>query len=352
MQSLASGNVQAAYGCYQSATRVAPDLADAWYMLGGVHVMVGQGGAALPFFERAVALQPGHAEAWFEMGNVQLSQMQPHLAERSLATAVRALRSVAIGGGGGGGRASEARGVVASMPADALLATVLSNLGNAQLELGRAAEAAARYEESVATGAPLCIAVNGLSNALEAQGKHDAAVAACVRGARLLPSCDLAFYNRGRLLRAAASRQAEAASAHREAVRLAPQNAQYVNAYGTALQSEDNRRAARAYRDALALAPAWSAPYRNLGLLEYEEGRSVAALELFATVVRLEPTSAETYADMGTAHLERRDLLLSLREYERALQLQPTNALAHANLVYLRTKLRDWTGDQPRPSCA
>ena len=65
--------------------------------------------------------------------------------------------------------------------------------------------------------------------------------------------------------------------------------------------------------------------------------------------VRLDPYSAETYADMGTAYLARRELLASQREYERALQLQPANALAHANLVYLRTKLCDWTGRPPPP---
>ena len=67
--------------------------------------------------------------------------------------------------------------------------------------------------------------------------------------------------------------------------------------------------------------------------------------------MRLEPHSAETYADMGTAYLARRELLASQAEYERALQLQPANALAHANLVYLRTKLCDWTGPlAPRPA--
>ena len=65
-----------------------------------------------------------------------------------------------------------------------------------------------------------------------------------------------------------------------------PGNALYLNAYGTALQSEDNKGAAHAYRQALRLAPRWSAPYRNLGLLDYEEGRSDAALKLFGTVVR------------------------------------------------------------------
>ena len=63
--------------------------------------------------------------------------------------------------------------------------------------------------------------------------------------------------------------------------------------------------------------------------------------------VRLDPLSAETYADMGTAYLARRELLASQREYELALQLQPANALAHANLVYLRTKLCEWTGRSP-----
>ena len=287
---LARGDPQAAFACYQSAARAEPGLAGAWYMQGGVYVMVGRGGEALRFFEHAVALQPLHAEAWFEMGNVLLSQGQPHLAERALVAAAHALRTAAEAGGGdgGGGGGGNGRGVVAGLPDEQLHATVLSNLGNALLEQGRGAEAEARYEEAVRV-APLCIAYNGLSNALEGQGKHGEASAACLRGARALPSCDLAYYNLGRLLRAAQSRQAEAAAAHKEAVRLVPDNALYLNAYGTALQSEDNKGAARAYRQALLLAPRWSAPYRNLGLHDYEEGNSDAALKLFGTVVRAAP---------------------------------------------------------------
>jgi len=287
-EALARGDPQAAFACYQSAARVEPGLAGAWYMQGGVYVMVGRGDEALRYFEHAVALQPLHAEAWFEMGNVLLSQARPQLAERALVAAARALRTAAEAGGGGGGGGGSGRGVVAGLADEQLHATVLSNLGNALLEQGRGAEAEGRYEEAVGV-APLCIAYNGLSNALEGQAKHAEARAACLRGARVLPSCDLAYYNLGRLLRAAQSRPAEAAAAHKEAVRLAPANALYLNAYGTALQSEDNKGAARAYRQALLLAPQWSAPYRNLGLLDYEEGRSDDALKLFGTVVRAAP---------------------------------------------------------------
>ena len=43
-------------------------------------------------------------------------------------------------------------------------------------------EAEGRYEEAVGV-APLCMAYNGLSNALEGQAKHAEARAACLRGA-------------------------------------------------------------------------------------------------------------------------------------------------------------------------
>ena len=214
-EALARGEAQVAFACYQSAARLAPGLAGAWYMQGGVYVMVGQGGEALRFFEHTVALQPLHAEAWFEMGNVLLSQGQLRPAEQALVAAARALRTAAVAGSGGGGSkrggggGRKGRGVVAGLPNDKLHATVLSNLGNALLEQGRAAEAEGRYEEAVAV-APLCIGFNGLSNALEGQAKHGEARAACLRGAHALPSCDLAYYNLGRLLRAAASHQAEA----------------------------------------------------------------------------------------------------------------------------------------------
>ena len=59
----------------------------------------------------------------------------------------------------------------------------------------------------------------------------------------------------------------------------------------------------------------WSAPYRNLGLIEYEASRSKRALHFFRKTVALEPTSADTYCDMGTAHLELGEHVAALTQY-------------------------------------
>ena len=94
---------------------------------------------------------------------------------------------------------------------------------------------------------------------------------------------------------------------------------------------------------ALRIAPQWSSPYRNLGLLDVEAGgRAREALGWFEATVALEPDSAETYTDMGTARLELGELDAAMAEYRTSLSLNPSNALAHANYVYLATKLCKW----------
>lgn len=185
-----------------------------------------------------------------------------------------------------------------------LLPTVLNNLGNVLLDQQRPAEAHAHYVHAAALEPPVCLVFNGLSNALEGLGRFNEAVAACKRGVHRLPSCDLAYYNLGRLLRSA-ERNEEAPLAYRVAVALSPREPRYINGLGTAMHGAGRVvEAGAAYHLAAQLAPEWSAPCRNLGLLDFEAKRLRKALIWFRKTVTIEPMSAETYTDMGTAYLE------------------------------------------------
>ena len=90
----------------------------------------------------------------------------------------------------------------------------------------------------------------------------------------------------------------------------------YVNGLGTALHAAGRGEEARAaYLAALRIEPSWAAPYRNLGLVEYEAGgRAREALRWFGHTVALDPASAETYTDMGTARLELGELPAAMAE--------------------------------------
>lgn len=50
-----------AHNCYYAAALASPAWAEAWYMAGGMYVVVGQSEPAMPFFNRALAADPTHS---------------------------------------------------------------------------------------------------------------------------------------------------------------------------------------------------------------------------------------------------------------------------------------------------
>jgi protein O-GlcNAc transferase len=309
-------------------------------MAGGMFVVAGQAQQAIPFFDKALAARPDHANALFELANAHLGRADPHTAEPYYVRSAAAFRRVL---------ASPTALAHEKRQAE-LLPTVLSNLGNTYLDLQRAREAIAVYEEAAASHPPTCLPFNGLSNAYEGEGRFLEALAASRRAIQMLPStCHLAYYNLGRMLKAS-EQHTEAPAAYAIAVAIKPSDHQYVNGHGTALHAAGRlEEAVKAYKTATQLAPTWSSPYRNLGLLEYEQGgRSRQAIGWYRQTLALDPTSAETYCDMGTALLELGELAPAMKEYSHALTLNPSNPLAHANHLYLATKLCEWREHEAR----
>jgi protein O-GlcNAc transferase len=309
-------------------------------MAGGMFVVAGQAQQAIPFFDKALAARPDHANALFELANAHLGRADPQAAEPYYVRSAAAFRRVL---------ASPTAHAHEKRKAE-LLPTVLSNLGNTYLDLQRAREAIAVYEEAAASHPPTCLPFNGLSNAYEGEGRFLEALAASRRAIRMLPStCHLAYYNLGRMLKAS-EQHMEAPAAYAMAVAIKPSDHQYVNGHGTALHAAGRlEEAVKAYKTATQLAPTWSSPYRNLGLLEYEQGgRSRQAIGWYRQTLALDPTSAETYCDMGTALLELGELAPAMKEYSHALTLNPSNPLAHANHLYLATKLCEWRDHEAR----
>ena len=319
-----SQDVGGAFECFEASARSDETNAEAWYMAGGMYVVGGQPQHASPFFGRALSLKPDYADAWFEAGNAGLGTERYTEAEHAFQQAAR---------------------FFGEQGDQLALRTVLSNLGNAQIELGKPHEARKSYERAVEIEPPLCLPVNGLANALEILGLHAEARAASARAVKRMPDCDLGYYNLGRLLRAA-ERHAEAPLAYAHAVKLNPTHLEFLNGHGTALAGANRNDEARvAYRAALRLAPAWASPYRNLALADLEERKTPTALAYFSHAVALAPaTAADNYCDMGTARLELGDRAFpeARADYRRALKLNPTSGLALANYVFISTKLAEW----------
>lgn len=58
----------------ERAVALAPELAEAWFVLGTALVGVGRGEAGETALRRAVTLAPGHARAWANLGNAEVDQ--------------------------------------------------------------------------------------------------------------------------------------------------------------------------------------------------------------------------------------------------------------------------------------
>ena len=64
-----AGDVPGAIGACEAATRSDPGFLDAWYNLGRLHDIAGNGEAAARAFRKAIAIRPDRPEIWFHLGN-------------------------------------------------------------------------------------------------------------------------------------------------------------------------------------------------------------------------------------------------------------------------------------------
>jgi tetratricopeptide (TPR) repeat protein len=118
-------------------------------------------------------------------------------------------------------------------------------------------------------------------------------------------------------------------------------------ARGEALEAADPAAPEAAYRRAIALAPAQTAAYLNLGAMWSEAGRHADVVALCDdAIVHCAPSPELALVHYNRAvaldHLEH--LAEALASYERSLALDPTLADAHYNLGRLREQLGDHRG--------
>jgi tetratricopeptide (TPR) repeat protein len=165
----------------------------------------------------------------------------------------------------------------------------------------------------------------------------------------------------------------EAIKAQEEAVRLAPDNADYLAELGGLLMFQDQTEAALAkYRKAVALAPECAAAHCNWGTLlartgapeqaiaHYRRaikanpamasahiglgrsliqmGKTKEAVEAFAEGIRTAPTDLALRLEYGVFLYQRRQEPAALAQFDAALELDPASYEAHINkgLVFAR----------------
>jgi Flp pilus assembly protein TadD len=195
--------------------------------------------------------------------------------------------------------------------ADAQLA-----LGNACMQAGRYADAAAAYARSLAAAPGNARVHNNLAVALAEQRLLDRAIPHYRTALRLDPGYAEAHYNLGNALRELA-RYGEALACYDRALALRPDWPGAHCNRGLALAAQGHQALAEvAYRAALALDPGHAEAQNNLGLAVQLQGRLDEARVHFDRAIDLAPEFASPHANRAQLALLHGDFARGWPEYQ------------------------------------
>jgi tetratricopeptide (TPR) repeat protein len=265
---VAAGRAQDALPLALRFTQNHPDDPNGWYLLAGVHSVLGRLDEVIACCRRVTALAPDRFDALYNLG-VALQQRD------QLEEAVECYRRA-----------------VALKPD---FAPAHANLGMALWKLKQLEEAEAASREALRLDPNQAQAGNNLGLVLRAQNRLDEAVAVLNDVIRRVPQMPEARYNLALCL-LALDRSHEARAQLEEAVRLKPD-----------------------YREAHA----------DLGRLAFAEKRFPDASASFERACQLNPEDAEAWMYLAEACWAEEKFPEVLRAVERAVQLRPKWAEAH-----------------------
>ncbi|MDQ3021179.1 MAG: tetratricopeptide repeat protein [Bacteroidota bacterium] len=106
------------------------------------------------------------------------------------------------------------------------------------------------------------------------------------------------------------------------------------------LDERGDSKAKEAYRNAVNLNDCEADAYCNLGILEYESGNTVKAIDSFTKSLKSEPRHFESHYNLANLYSELGNLPLAKVHYEFANELKPDFPDIHFNLglVYAMTR--------------
>lgn len=185
--------------------------------------------------------------------------------------------------------------------------------GNALMQLGHFAQAAAAYEQVIERHPGSSRAHNNLAVALAEQRQFDRAIKAYQRALQLDPHFAHAHFNLGNAL--------HAQSHHAQAVAC--------------------------FDCALKLVPVWPGAWLNRGLALAAQGCQALAQASYETALAQRPDYPEAHNNLGLALQLQGQLEAAMKHFDRALALAPGFAGAHSNRAQLRLLLGDFEGGWP-----
>ena len=106
------------------------------------------------------------------------------------------------------------------------------------------------------------------------------------------------------------------------------------------LDEKGDSKAKEAYQNAVNLEDCAADAYCNLGILEYESGNTIKAIDCFTKSLKTEPRHFESHFNLANLYSELGNLPLAKTHYEFASELQPDfpDICFNLGLVYAMTR--------------
>jgi len=125
----------------------------------------------------------------------------------------------------------------------------------------------------------------------------------------------------------------EAAGFYRVALAIRPASSAVYNNLGVALRDQGKPdEAIAAYRKAIELDPKYAHAFSNLGGALAAQKKLDEAIECLRTAVKLDPSSADAFNNLGAALVEQKKWDEAITAYRKAIELDPKDAVVHVNL--------------------
>jgi tetratricopeptide (TPR) repeat protein len=109
-----------------------------------------------------------------------------------------------------------------------------------------------------------------------------------------------------------------------------------------ALDESKDEKAEEAYRRAISADDRAADAYCNLGIIEYEAGRTVKAIDCFTRSLSIEPRHFESHYNLGNLYSEIGNLPLARHHYEFTKEIQPSFPDVYFNLGLVLAMTKDF----------
>lgn len=212
---------------------------------------------------------------------------------------------------------------------------ILNNVGNALYNLNRPEEAEAAYQQAIASNPDYPKPYRNLALLYQVQIRNTDAIAAYRQYLSLAPEDGEAHHNLG-MLYMTEGRTTEAVDAFEAAsVYLTTTDAESTTNLGVGnFYRGDLDRAESLFEQALALDPSYVPACYHLGLTYLHQGRCKEAIGSLEAVVAAEPNHPQAAANLGVAYNTAGQPDKAIAIFETLIKKQPDNPSIILNLGY------------------